>query len=177
MQIEKSKGGEKVKSIVIYFSRAGYNYVNGQIKKLTIGNVEIIANKIAKLTNSDTFKIEQVYPYSKDYSECIDEAKNDQRNDARPELKNYPQNLEKYDVIYLGYPNYWGTMPMPVFTLLEKAKLTNKIIKPFCSHEGSGLGRSKEDIKKLCPEAKVEKAIAIHGANYIEEELENWIIK
>ena len=131
-----------MKSIVIYFSRAGNNYVNGEIKELKIGNVEIIANKIAELTNSDTFKIEQQHPYSNDYSECIDQAKRDQRTEARPELKEMPNYLDKYDVIYLGYPNFWGTMPMAMFTLLENINLDNKIIKPFCSHEGSGLGRS-----------------------------------
>lgn len=165
-----------MKSIVIYFSRAGYNYVNGEIKSLKIGNTEVIANRIAELTNSETFKIEQIQEYSKDYSECIDEAKRDQRENARPELKNFPKNLEKYDVIYLGYPNYWGTMPMAMFTLLENIKLTNKIIKPFCSHEGSGLGRSEEDIKKLCPNCKIEKGLAIHGANFIDENLKEWIL-
>ena len=165
-----------MKSIVIYFSRAGYNYVNGEIKSLKIGNTEVIANRIAELTNSETFKIEQIQEYSNDYSECIDEAKRDQRENARPELKNFPKNLEKYDVIYLGYPNYWGTMPMAMFTLLENIKLTNKIIKPFCSHEGRGLGRSEEDIKKLCPNCKIEKGLAIHGANFIDENLKEWIL-
>lgn len=127
-----------MKSIVIYFSRAGYNYVNGEIRYLKIGNIEVIAKKIVELTNSDIFKVEPMLAYSEDYSECIEEAKQDQRAGARPELKEYPQNLDDYDVIYLGYPNYWGTMPMVMFTLLENAKLTNKIIKPFCSHEGSG---------------------------------------
>lgn len=164
-----------MKSIVIYFSRAGNNYVNGEIKELKIGNVEIIANKIAELTNSDTFKIEQTHPYSNDYSECIDQAKRDQRTEARPKLKEIPNNLDKYDVIYLGYPNFWGTMPMAMFTLLESINLDNKIIKPFCSHEGSGLGRSENDIKKLCPKSKVEKGLEIHGANIIDEKLQEWI--
>ena len=164
-----------MKSIVIYFSRAGYNYVNGEIKYLEIGNTEVIAKKIAELTNSDIFKIEPMLAYSEDYSECIEEARQDQKAGARPELKEYPDNLEKYDVIYLGYPNYWGTMPMVMFTFLENAKLTNKIIKPFCSHEGSGLGRSEEDIRKLCNNCIVEKGLAIHGVNYDEEVLRKWI--
>lgn len=164
-----------MKSIVIYYSRAGYNYVNGEIKNLKTGNVEIIANKIAEFTNSDIFKIEQVLEYSNDYSECIDEAKRDQRENVRPELKKYPENLESYDVIYLGCPNYWGTMPMAMLTFLENIKLEDKVIKPFCSHEGSGLGRSEEDIKKTCLKCKVEKGMAIHGANYSEEELKKWL--
>ena len=162
-------------SIVIFYSRAGYNYVSGEIKDLKVGNVEVIAKKIAELTNSDIFKIEQVHPYSKDYSECIDEAKRDQRLEIRPEVKGFPNNLKVYDVIYLGYPNYWGTMPMPMFTFLENVNLDNKIIKPFCSHEGSEFGRSIEDIKRIFPKVKIEKGIAIHGSVIHEEELKKWL--
>ena len=73
-----------------------------------------------------------------------------------------PYNIKDYDVIYLGYPNYWGTMPMAMFTFLENVNLENKVIKPFCSHEGSGFGRSIGDIKRICPKAQVEKGIDIH---------------
>ena len=163
-----------MKSIVIYFSRAGYNYVNGEIKYLEIGNTEVIAKKIAELTNSEIFKIEPMLAYSEDYSECIEEAKQDQRVGARPELKEYPKNLDDYDVVYLGYPNYWGTMPMVMFTFLENVKLTNKTIKPFCSNEGSGLGRSVDDIRRLCANCTVEKGLAIHGANFEEAQLKEW---
>lgn len=162
-------------SIVIFYSRAGYNYVNGEIKKLEVGNTEVIANKIVKLTNSNFFKIEQQHPYSNDYSECIDEAKRDQRLEIRPELKEFPNRLKEYDIIYLGYPNFWGTMPMAMFTLLENIDLNGKIIKPFCSHEGSGFGRSIEDIKRLCPKTIVKDGLAIHGKNILDEELKKWI--
>lgn len=164
-----------MKSIIIFYSRAGYNYVNGEIKNLKIGNTEVIAKKIAKISKSDLFKIEQVHPYSNDYSECIDEAKRDQRLEIRPEIKEFPNNLKDYDVIYLGYPNYWGTMPMAVFTFLENINFGEKIIKPFCSHEGSGFGRSIEDIKRICPKSKVEEGIEIHGSIIREEELKRWI--
>lgn len=86
-----------------------------------------------------------------------------------------PYNIKDYDVIYLGYPNYWETMPMAMFTFLENVNLENKVIKPFCSHEGSGFGRSIEDIKRICPKAQVEKGIDIHGTIIFEEELKEWI--
>lgn len=164
-----------MKSVVIYFSRAGYNYVDGQILNLKIGNTEVVAKKIAELTNSDLFKIEPIIQYSKDYSECLNEVIQDQRRNARPELEKYPENLAQYLLIYLGFPNYWGTMPMPVFTFLERVSLKGKIIKPFCSNEGSEMGRSEEDIKKICTKSKVEKGISIHGARYSEELLKKWI--
>lgn len=164
-------------SIIIYFSRKDENYVNGMIKNLSIGNTEIVAGMIQKLTGADVFKVEPIQPYSKNYNECIAQAQADQNRNARPELKNYPENLEQYDTIYLGYPNYWGTMPMVLFTFLERFDFNGKTIKPFCTHEGSGLGHSIEDIKRLCPTAIVEKGLALHGGSVekSEKEVDKWI--
>lgn len=164
-------------SIIIYFSRKDENYVNGMIKNLAIGNTEIVAGMIQKLTGADIFKVEPIQPYSKNYNECIAQAQADQNRNARPELKNYPESLEQYDTIYLGYPNYWGTMPMVLFTFLERFDFNGKTIKPFCTHEGSGLGHSIEDIKRLCPTAIVEKGLALHGGSVekSEKEVDKWI--
>lgn len=163
--------------LIAFYSRADENYVNGMIRTLKVGNTEIAAGIIKQLTDADVFKIEQVQAYSKNYNECIAEAQADQRRDARPELKAYPESIHDYDVIYLGFPNYWSTMPMAVFTFLEHFDFSGKIIKPFCTHEGSGLGSSVSDIKKLCPTAKVEKGLAIHGGNVskAKSEIEKWI--
>lgn len=165
------------KKLIAFYSRADENYVNGMIKKLEIGNTEVAAGIIHGLTGADMFKIEQLNPYSKIYNECIAEAQEDQRRNARPELKSYPESIEGYDVIYLGYPNYWSTMPMAVFTFLEHFDFSGKTIKPFCTHEGSGLGGSVKDIKKLCPTAKIEAGLAIHGGsvNRAKKDIEGWI--
>ncbi len=163
--------------LIAFYSRSGENYVNGSIKTLEIGNTETAAGMIAELTGADTFKIEQEIPYSEIYNECIAQAQYDQQNNARPNLKFYPKNLNEYDVIYLGYPNYWSTMPMAVFTFLEHFDFSKKTIKPFCTHEGSGLGSSISDIKRLCPLAKVEKGLAIQGGNVYRsrKDIEKWI--
>lgn len=165
------------KKLIAFYSRADENYVNGQIKKLDIGNTEVAAGMIKELTDADMFKLEQVQAYSKDYNECIAQAQADQKRDARPELKNYPESMEEYDEIYLGFPNYWSTMPMAVFTFLEHFDFTGKTIHPFCTHEGSGMGSSERDIKGLCPGAKVEKGLAIHGGSVerSRNEIEKWI--
>ena len=115
-------------------------------------------------------------PYARDYNECIAQAQADQRQNARPELRNCPETLAEYDVIYLGYPNYWSTMPMAVFTFLEHFDFSGKTIKPFCTHEGSGLGSSVSDIKELCPTAKVEKGLAIQGGSVrrARKDIEKW---
>ena len=165
------------KKLIAFYSRADENYVNGQLKQLEIGNTEVAAGMIKELTDADMFKMEQVQAYSKDYNECIAQAQADQKRDARPELKNYPEGMEEYDEIYLGFPNYWSTMPMAVFTFLEHFDFTGKTIHPFCTYEGSGMGSSERDIKRLCPGAKVEKGLAIHGGSVerSRNEIEKWI--
>ncbi|MBS7008681.1 flavodoxin [Anaerostipes sp.] len=164
-------------AMIVYFSRRGENYVNGVIRDLSTGNTEAAAQIIKKLTGADSFMIEPVQPYSKNYNECIAEAQADQKRNARPELKNWPDSLDGYDTIYLGYPNYWGTMPMAVFTFLEHFDFTGKTIKPFCTHEGSGMGSSLNDIRRLCPGARVEGGLAIHGGSVEKAEhlIKGWI--
>ena len=177
---EKKKGGYfNVKKIDCFFSRANENYFNGTLKTLEVGNTEVAAEIIRELTGADIFKIEQTKPYSKGYNDCIAEAKADKQRNARPELKSYPDSLDGYDVIYLGYPNYWSTAPMAVFTCLEHFDLTGKTIKPFCTHEGSGLGVSVSDIKRICPDSTVENGLAIRGSSVIKskKEISKWIDK
>lgn len=163
--------------LILYYSRTGENYVSGALKILEKGNTEIAAELIQKVTGADLFRVEQVVPYSKSYNQCIEEAREDQRRGARPELTTYPENLDRYDTIYLGYPNYWSTMPMAMFTLLENCDFSGKVIKPFCTHEGSGMGKSEADIKKLCPKAEIKKGLAIHGAKVKEaqKQIEEWL--
>lgn len=153
------------KNLIVYFSRKGNNYVNGTIKNLEIGNTEIVSKLIQQTVGGDLYEIEPTNMYSDDYNVCIKEAQNDLSNDARPDFKNPLANISEYDTIYLGYPNYWGTMPMHVFTFLEKYDFQGKTIMPFCTHEGSGMGGSENDIKKLVKGCKVEKGLAIKGGN------------
>jgi flavodoxin len=165
------------KSIIAYYSRKGENYVNGNIINLMVGNTEVAATMIQKITGSDIFHIEAVKQYPKDYTETTEVAKKELREDARPELTSKVSNMDSYDVIYLGYPNWWGTFPMAVSTFLEAYDFSGKTIIPFCTHEGSGLGRSESDIKKLCACAKVKKGLAIKGSNVktAEKDISYWI--
>lgn len=152
------------KTLIVYYSRKGENYVNGSVKSLAKGNTEVVAEMIAGLTGGDLFEIDTVKPYAADYYTCIEEAKAELQRNARPELKAYPDSLDGYDTIFVGYPNWWGTMPMPVFTFLEHFDLTGKRILPFCTNEGSGMGSSERDLKRICKGAKVESGLSIHGA-------------
>ena len=167
------------KILIAYFSRKGKNYCGGKIVDLPVGNTEVAAKMIEKLTDGELFKIDPIKKYSLDYNICTDEAKDEQRGNARPELTSYPDNLNGYDTIILGYPNWWGTMPMSVWTFLEKFDFSGKTILPLCTHEGSGMGNSESDIKKLCPGAKVEKGLALSGSGVkkAENELVAWLKK
>lgn len=163
--------------LVLYFSRAGNNYSNEGIKCLEVGNTEVIANYIKEFADADLFKIDSLDEYPQDYMECTEVAKEELKKDARPELKEYIEDISGYDLIYIGYPNWWNTMPMPVWTQLERLDFTGKTIKPFVTHEGSGFGKSLNDLKKLCPGAKIEEGLSIQGSfvSTSEKKVKHWV--
>ena len=167
------------KPLIVYYSRKGENYWNGSIKNLEKGNTEIVAEMIADITGGDLFEVDTVKTYAADYYECIDDAKAELREGARPELKAYMDSLDAYDTIFVGFPNWWGTMPMAMFTFLERYDLSGKRIVPFCTNEGSGMGKSESDLKKICKDAKVERGLSIHGAEAAgsRSKVESWVKK
>ena len=116
---------------IVFYSRAGENYFGGQYRWVTVGNTEKAAQMIAEVVDGELFKIQQKVPYAEDYETCIRQAKADQQIHARPELETLPGSLEGYDEIYLGYPNYWGDLPMAVYSFLEAFDWTGKTIHPF----------------------------------------------
>ena len=150
-------------TLIAYYSRKGENYWAGDIKFLEKGNTERVAEFVAEATGGDLFEIETAEDYPTSYMECIDEAKAELQSDARPELKGTPESLDAYDTIFLGYPNWWGTCPMCVFTFLERYDLAGKRIVPFCTNEGSGMGGSEKHLKKVCKGATIEKGLSIVG--------------
>lgn len=152
------------KILIIYYSRKGENYWNGSLKHIDKGNTERVAEFIQKAVGGDLFEIDTVKPYSESYMTCIEEAKAELREKARPEIKAYPDNFDSYDTIFIGYPNWWGTMPMCMFTLLEKYDFKGKTVIPFCTNEGSGMGSSERDLKKLCAGAVIKNGLSVHGA-------------
>ena len=154
-----------MKCLIAYFSREGENYVNGSVVNLAVGNTEVAAKEIQKLTGADTFRILAEQDYPADYGKTTDVARQELRQDARPTLSGHVDNMDEYSLIFLGYPNWWGTMPMAVCTFLEDYDFSGKTIVPFCTHEGSGLGRSERDIKRICPHATVLPGISIRGGS------------
>ena len=158
------------KTLIAYFSRADENYFGGAMRYVKVGNTEIVCGIIKDLIPADTFKLEMKSPYSPVYMTCIEEAKRDLRAKARPELVSMPESIDVYDTIVLAYPNYWGTMPMAVFTFLEQFDFSGKTILPLCTNEGSGMGSSERDIKKACPGASVKSGLSVTGSRAAESE-------
>lgn len=167
------------KVLVAFFSRADENYNVGYIEK---GNTEIIAEMIADMTQGTLFHIETVVPYPADYMECIDFAKKEMNSNARPSIKG-DAKVEDYDVIFLGYPNWWGDVPMAVYNFIEKHDWHGKTVIPFCTHEGSGPGSTIRRLQSACQEATFKTVLAVQGTdaqndrNHTEKRVKDWLIK
>lgn len=153
------------RNLIIYYSRKGQNYVNGSIRELSKGNTEIVAEFIQKAVGGDLFEIETVKAYSKDYMTCTEEAQEELRAKARPELKHYLDDIGEYDNIFVCGPCWWGTFPMAVLTQLERLDFTGKKVFAVMTHEGSGLGGSERSLKQSCKGATVGRGLAVHGAD------------
>ena len=164
------------KSLIIYFSRADENYFGGEMRYIDKGNTEVIAEYIKDITGADIFKVEPLNPYPKDYMECIEEAKVRTREHKAPIKENIP-DISSYEVIYIGSPIYWGGMPEEMFTALKGLDYSEKIIRPFTTHEGSGLSSVPRQLKEICVGASVLDGLAIVGSqvNNSKDKVENWI--
>ncbi len=160
MQSEESGGG---KVLIAYFSWGG--------------NTRGIAQEIQAQTGADLFEIELVNPYSDDYNTVLDEAQRDQNEQARPELAAHVENMDDYDTIILGYPNWWASIPMPIASFLEEYDFLGKTIIPFCSHGGGRFGQSLTAIAKLAPDASMGEALSVHysGGSSLSEDITEWL--
>ena len=149
------------KKLVVYFSHTGENYNVGYIEE---GNTAIIADMIAEATGADKFEIVPEKAYPEDYNECIEVAQQEKRANARPAVKG-DVAVEDYDVIFLGYPNWWGEVPMCVYTFIEKHDWNGKTVIPFITHEGSGMGGTDSKIAKATEGSNtlIGKGLAVQG--------------
>lgn len=152
-------------TLVVYFSWSG--------------NTRNIAAQIHQKVGGDLVELELVNPYSRDYNTCLDQASKDQAVQARPPLKTHIADMGKYDVIFLGYPNWWATIPMPIATFLEGYDFSGKTIVPFVSHGGGRLGQSISDIAKLCPRSAILEAMSIQsgGGSTLQRDIDAWLRK
>ena len=164
------------KSLIIYFSRADENYFGGEMRYVDKGNTEVIAEYIKDIVGADMFKVEPLNPYPADYMECIEEAKVRTKELNAPIKENIP-DISEYEVIYVGSPIYWGGMPEELFTALKGLDYSGKVVRPFTTHEGSGLSGVPRQLKKICIGAEVLDGLAIVGSqvNNSKQKIEEWI--
>lgn len=160
-----SVGKETDKILVAYFSWSG--------------NTRRIARQVHQKVGGDLFEITLERPYSSDYDTVLDQAKRDQERQARPQIKNQVPNMAQYDVIFLGYPNWWASIPMPIASFLEGYDFSGKRIFPFCSHGGGRFGQSLSAIAKLSPQAKVMEALSVSysGGRSLPDDISTWLRK
>lgn len=153
------------KALVLYFSQSG--------------NTEKVANFIHDEVGGDIIKLETTKAYPSDYNELVNYAQDEQRQNARPELKTKIDNIDEYDTIFLGYPNWWADMPMPLYTFLDEYDLSGKTIAPFITHGGSGLSGTPNKIKQEEPNATVTEGLAVSGssASSSKSTVQNWLSK
>ena len=151
------------KILTVYFSRSGQNYVGGFVRDLSRGNTEIVAEMIQRAVGGDLFRVEPVKTYPDNYTACTEVARAELRAHERVEAKKYP-DVSGYDTIFVGYPNWWGTLPMVMWTVLEHCDLTGKTVIPFCTNEGGGMGGSERDLRELCRGASVLRGLSIRGS-------------
>lgn len=149
------------KILIAYFSRIGEEYSIGNVSK---GNTQIVAEIIAEKVNGDLFEIKPIQSYPASYEECKTVASHEKAIKARPELANRVENFDQYDVIFVGYPIWYGDAPMPVYTFLESYDFSGKTIIPFCTHAGSGLSSTDQTITLTCPDSKLLQGFEIRGA-------------
>ena len=151
------------KALIVYYSRKGENFAPGGIKVLEKGNTAWAAEYIRDAVGGALFEIDTIKPYAENYRACCKEAAEEAAAKARPEIKGFVEDISGYDTIFVCYPNWCGTAPMCVFTFLEHYDLTGKKIVPLCTHEGSGLAHSVEDLTASCPGAAVVPGLSVKG--------------
>ena len=168
-----------MKSLVVYFSRTGENSVNGEMEYISKGFTEIVAEKIAKITGADLFKLLPLEPYPASYEQCVARSKKEDQENAKVPYQNKKENLDEYDVIYLGFPCWWRTYPRVVATFISDYSFIGKTIYPFATNEEGALGLAELELKGAAKGAIVKNGFACKGSevNDIDARLEAWLKK
>jgi flavodoxin len=159
-----------MKSLVVYFSRADENY---NVGKVEVGNTELLAHEIAAKTGADEFKIEPVKAYPENYMECVELATREKESGARPEYVGDVADFSQYDTVFLGYPIWWGDLPMVVYSFIEKHDFGGKTVIPFATSGGSSIKKSCEDLKATYPKLTWKEGKLLNSPS--SNELKNWV--
>jgi len=156
-------------------SHASVNLVNGKYT----GNTELLAEWIQQEVGGDLFAIKTVTPYSSDYDTSVNQGQKENREKTRPALATQVQNIEKYDIVFVGFPNWWYDMPMAMYTFFETYDLSGKTIIPFCTSGGSGFSGSIKAIRDLEPKGIVREGLTVRDSQSLQgkQAVKNWPVK
>ena len=162
-QVMDTKNGKKI--LIAYYSYSG--------------NTKALAEEIHRQAGGDLIPIVPEVPYSETYDVTVARAKQEQQNNARPAIKTAIPNMEQYDMVLLGYPNWWGSYPMLIATFAEKCNLDGKKIAPFFTHGGGGEQRCASDLRRLLPKADIQESLCLSGnsARSAQGEVSTWLKK
>lgn len=168
-----------MKTLIVYFSRTGENSVNGEMEYISKGFTEIVAEKIAALTGGELFKLVPLDPYPSNYDECVIRSRQEDAENAKVPFANPKENLDEYDVIFLGFPCWWRTYPRVVATFVSQYSFLGKTIYPFATNEEGALGLAELELKGAARGAIIKNGFACKGSevNNIDEKLKAWIKK
>ena len=165
-------------AVIIYFSRAGENYINGRKQMTSIGNTAVLAEKISSQLAISAFQLSPKIPYSDNYDETVQAAEKEKITSVLVDYEELSIDLTQVDTVFLGFPNWWGTYPRVVATFLADHDWNNKTIYPFCTHEGSAFGSSIQDLQKECVGAEIKTGLAVRGskAAHSDTAVKNWLL-
>ena len=158
-QPEEPSNAQESGVLVAYFSWADNTVIDGEVDSVASpsvtapGNVQQLAQWVSERTGGDLFSIQVTEPYSSDWDACLERANQERAEDARPELTASVEQLERYDTVFLGYPNWWYGVPMALLSFLEENDLSDKQVYLFCSHGTGGLASSVEQIDEALPDS------------------------
>lgn len=163
-------------AIIIYFSHGGETIINGQKVIREKGNTAILAENIAAKISAEIYSLKPKKPYPKDYDLLVEQACH--KKNLPTDFSDLPVQIN-HEEIFIGYPNWCGTMPEIVQQFLTSQDFSGRNIYPFCTHEGSALGNSIADLKKLCPTASIKTGLAVRGSNVEKSQtaIDNWLMQ
>ena len=187
-EAESSEAGAQSSLLVAYFSYAENAALPDDVdasasasiqpwNSALTGNTGVVADMIAQATGADLFSIRTVEQYPDTYDATIDQGQQEQSEGARPELATHLENLDSYDTIFLGFPNWWGDMPMAVYTFLDEVDLSGKTVIPFVTSGGSGFSNTISTIQQMEPQATVQEGLSIgaSSATGAQQQVESWL--
>lgn len=187
-EAESSEAGAQSSLLVAYFSYAENAALPDDVDASAsasiqpwngalTGNTGVVADMIAQATGADLFSIRTVEQYPDTYDATIDQGQQERSEGARPELATHLENLDSYDTIFLGFPNWWGDMPMAVYTFLDEVDLSGKTVIPFVTSGGSGFSNTISTIQQMEPQATVQEGLSISGssATGAQQQVESWL--